>query len=104
MQARTRMNLGRMAKHESRRRLAVCVAIALLLFATSVGLWHHHDSDSSATCQVCHVAHHQPLVQAQVRAQAIRPVAVRAALPVEAQSSALDPITHHASPRAPPSA
>ena len=98
------MVLGRISKHGSHRRLAVCVAIALLLFATSVGLWHHHDSDSSATCQVCHVAHHQPLVQAQVRAQVTQPVAIRAALPIEAQSSALDPVALHASPRAPPSA
>ena len=94
----------RSLKHGSRRRLAACVAIVVLLFATSVGLWHHHDSDSSATCQVCHVAHHQPLVQTQVRTQVVRPVAIRAALPVEAQSSALDPVALHASPRAPPSA
>jgi len=95
---------GGSSQHGSRRRLAACVAIVVLLFATSVGLWHHHDSDSSATCQVCHVANHQPLVQAQVRAQIARPVAIRAALPVEAQSSALDPVALHASPRAPPSA
>jgi hypothetical protein len=91
-------------QRKSRRRIAACVAIVVLLFATSAGLWHHHDSDSSATCQICHVVHHQPLVQEHVRAQLPELVATMQPIPAQSQRVALDPITLHASPRAPPSA
>lgn len=84
-----------------RRRIAACVAIVVLLFATSAGFWHHHDSNSSATCQVCHVVN-QPLQQAQVRAELPRPVAFVWTVLVQELNPALDPITRHASPRAPP--
>lgn len=95
------------AEFDARRRIAACLAIAFLLFATSVGVWHRHNSnspDSEATCQICHIAHHQPLIQAEMGASLSAPVSVRWELHVPAQSILREPIALHASPRAPPAA
>jgi len=89
------------------KRIAACLAIAILLFATSVGLWHRHDSnspDSEATCQICHIAHHQVLVQPQASAHLPQPIVFARTVSPLAPVVALDLATLHDCPRAPPAA
>lgn len=98
-----RERLSQAARFATPRRLVAFLALAVLLSSTSIGLWHHHNSNSSANCPVCHVAH-TPFLKANIARNLPKPLHVRAAFPFRALLANLDPITHHASPRAPPAA
>lgn len=84
------------------RQLAARAALLLFLFASSVGLWHHHDnSETVAACQVCHVAH-APALRTIVVAGISAPVVIGWAAPVATEHPLADRSAHRASPRAPP--
>lgn len=98
---------NRMSPATIRRRLAACAAIAFLLFATSLGLWHRHapgSPDSENTCQICHVAHHQALVAPEVSTSLSQPLIFSEEVSFVPPALISDPVTLHESPRAPPAA
>jgi hypothetical protein len=86
------------------RRLTACLAVLLLLVLPYAGFWHHHqNSESSATCQVCHAVH-APVVQPGIAPAIPAPLEIREAAPVAGLCSKLAPAGYQTSPRAPPSA
>lgn len=81
-----------------------CLALGVLLFLSSSGLWHHHqDLESPATCSVCRVLH-TPIIQAQVAIHVAIGSGIGQPTPVIAPALELGPVADQTSPRAPSSA
>lgn len=86
-----------------RRRLAACLGIATLLFATFAAAAHQDDPNSSAPCQICYVSH-LPLLSEQISPGLPAPIGLGRIAPAANEIPGLDPVTSLTSSRAPPSA
>jgi len=90
------------SKTLTRKRAIACVALLSFLFLSSAVIWHHHsNSESAATCPVCH-AIHAPLIQAESACALTSPAVHDWLVAVAPQSAGFESITRHAPPRAPP--
>src|SRR5215469_2691963 len=90
------------SKALTRRRVIACFALLSFLFLSSAGVLHHHsNSESAATCTVCH-AIHAPLVQRASVSNLSAPRVERWFVSVAPLSAEFELIVRHSPPRAPP--